>query len=624
MALPAHFVALDTETTGLYKWRGHYPFAWGAAFPNGLRLFGRDNDFGIFKQLCEDETIDKVFTNAKFDWGMAEQKGIQVRGKVWDTSILCHLMDGRMAETGLNLEACAKRWLPSQFRKVVSELDEWFDTHGFANVKPKERYALFNQLPDDILKRRVCGDAELTLMLFMKLLPTVQHYFPFLLEQEHRLLPVVKKMEDRGVLIDNTEVIKQIEHFEHIIDDVVQFSEGVVGFDGFNINSPGHQRELLQAAGLYEQITEWTKPSKKRKSTKPFVPQRKMDAYNLQLLHHPVAHMLLIGKAAGKMISPFLTGALEFQHEGVLHASYKQVGTTSGRFSCADPNLTNIPVEGDRRASYTEDEASEAREMTGHSFAPHIKRIFKVRPGYCHVHADKKQAEMVVLCHCTKDEYMRKVFLSGESIHDGICRLLFGEVTKGLKQRSKAATFGYQYGAGVKVLAKKTGLSMAEATALKTRYGRIFPSLEKWKGRLSELVRAQGYVETDHHRRHYLRGNEDYMAVNRVCQGFIADEVKSRMVAVNDYLVNERIDGTILLNIHDDLCIEIPIEDRDKHVPHIHRIMEETAVPMFVPLPSSCDITYTRWSDLKEIPNPQDPSTYPQPPETFNEFAAVA
>ena len=610
---PEKLVAIDTETTGLYVYKGDVPFAWSAVFPDGTELFGRD-DFDKLKEICEDPTIDKIFFNAKFDWRMIEKKGIKVLGKIWDVGILCHLMDGRDASGHLNLDDQSQKYLPAEYRKVVAEIEKWFNENGYGHLKKKERYAHFDKLPNEILRSRVVGDARLTLMLFMRLFNTVAKHFAFLLDQETRLIPVVKHMEDRGVLVDPVEIQTQMDHFQSVVDDVIRFCEDMLGTDeGFNINSPVHQAELLKTAGIYEQITEFTKPKKGRKSTKAFVPKRKLDGYNLQMLHHPVAWMLLVGKAANKMISPFLTQALEFMDaDGILHPSYKQTGTTSGRFSCSEPNLQNIPTEGDRRASYTEDEAAEALDMTGHNFAPHIKRIFKVREGRCHVHADKKQAEMVALCQYTRDEKMREIFLSGESIHDGICMALFNEITKGLKQRSKAVTFGYQFGASVKVMARKAGVSTAEGYALKARYKRIFPSLDAWRAVLEEMVRARGYVETMHGRRHYLFRNEAYMAVNRMCQGTIGDEIKSRMIALYEWIMSEGLDAFLVLNIHDDLAVDMALEERHR-IPELHEIMEETAMPWYVPLPSSVDITYTRWSDLKTLKTPQDTRSYPSP-----------
>jgi DNA polymerase-1 len=613
------FVAIDTETTGLHPWKGDRPFAAAAVFDNGLEKVWRD-DFTGLGEILADPGYDKVFHNAKFDWRMLRYKGFEIKGRVWDTSIFCHLLDGRDAAGGLNLDDCAKKYLPADFRKVTTEIDDWFNANGYEKVKPKKRKGMFQLLPNEILFKRVIGDARLCGMLFKRMYMTVMRTFPFLLEMEHRLIPILLRMEDRGVLVSYEEIVKQMDHFEVLLDDVRVFCEGVLDFDWFNINSPIHQKALLEEAGILHLITEFTKPKKNRKSKKPFIPQPKLSAMNLLQLHHPVAHMLLLGKAAGKMISPFLTQARDLsvvcednEDFGILHPSFKQTGTTSGRFSCAEPNLQNIPVEGDRRAMFTEADAIEAVEMTGHNFAPHIKRLFHVRPGYCNIHSDKKQAEMAALAHYTRDPQMIKAFTENLSIHDEICKLLFGELTKGLKQRAKMATFGYQYGCGLMTLAKSIRGTIQEARSLKMRYEHIFPSLPRWIAELNAIVEAQGYVQTDHGRRHYLYKNQSYMAVNRICQGTIGDEVKSRMVVIGEELLSEGVDGQILLNIHDDINTELALYERDKWVPRIYEMMRETSIPYNLPLPSSLDITYTRWADLEPIEYPYDPSTYPKP-----------
>ncbi len=626
MPLPARFCAIDFETTGLYRYAGDYPFAAAVSFPNGESLYFRDAALydGRLKSIMEDPELDKVFHNEKFDWGMSNVLGIHPRGKMWDTGVLCHLLDGRDAAGGLNLDMCTRKYLPAQYRKLVDEIHAWFDANGYSGVKDKERYGHFQDLPDDIRRRRVVGDAEITLRLFMRLFPTVQAAFPLLLDLERRLTPAVKAMEDRGILADSEEIELQRVHFTQIVDEVSFFAERVLGREWFNINSPVDQRDLLIQAGIYDQILEVTKPAKNRKSTKPFVPKKKMDAWNLQQLHHPVAAMLLVGKMAQKMISPFLSQALEFLVDGVLHANFNQIGTVSGRFSCAEPNLQNIPVEGEYKASYTEEEARELFEMTGYQFAPHIKRIFPVRPGFCHIHADKKQAEMVALAHYSKSQKMIDAFIRGESIHNVICQELFGQITKGLKQRSKACTFGYQYGAGLPPLAKKINGTIAEAGRLKQRYAMVFPDLPRWIRELTQEIRTRGYVQTDHGRRHYLWANEDYMAVNRVCQGHIGDEVKGRMVAIYEAAQTGPLKGagvTTVLNIHDDLANEVPIENAPEVGPILYKIMQETLIEHRCPMPSSMDITFKRWSDLKEIDDPLNPDSY-RPPKDFKQEAS--
>lgn len=601
--MPAPYVAIDTETTGLRPFHGDVPFAWAASFPDRT-IWGTDWD-GHIRDICEDPNLDKVFANAKFDIHMLRRRGIEVRGRLHDVRIYGHLLNGRDAQMGLGLDFLAKKYLRDEEQKVTTEVEEFFASIGLSKSEWD-----FQRLPRELLERRVTGDAKITRRLHEKLYATVNQYFPWLLDTEEQLIRVVVEMESRGILVDSEEIELQIDHFETVKEQMTDFCAAALGEEWINLNSPSELKRLLTEVKIYDQITKMTKPAKNRKSKKPFIPQRSTDSDALKDLHHPVAWHILVYRAAAKMINPFLDTAATQNVDNVLHANFNQCGTVSGRFSCSGPNLQNIPTEGDRRPSYTEAEAEEALEATGVQFAPHIKRIFKVRPGYVHVHMDKKQAEMVVLCHCARDKKMQDIFLRGESIHDGICHLLFGEMTKGLKQRSKAVTFGYIYGASPQVTARKAGSTFSEAVALRGRYATTFPNLPEWQRRLRLDIRQQGYILSDHGRRHYLLESEDYMAVNRICQSMVGDEIKRRMVVLDGYFKTERIDARCLLNIHDDLAIEMAI-DTLHHLPTMHRLMEETAIPFFAPLRSSVDITYTRWSDLKEIDNPQDVSCIP-------------
>jgi DNA polymerase-1 len=607
LTMPTKFAAVDTETNGLDIWHGGRMFAAGAVLSNGQEHFWR-GEFSGLRALLEDETCDKVFHNAKFDLRMLEAKGFKVRGRVWDTMIFAHLLDGRDAGKPLGLDPVSRKYLPNEYRKIVDEINVWFDEHG---IEKRMRRRNFENLPNEILQKRNVGDARITGALFKRFFKTVAHHFGFLLEQEHELINVVRSMEDVGIAVDPEEIELQDKHFLEIEEDVLLYCEGVVGGD-FNMNSREHQIELLKRSGAWEQLVAFVKDSPDRQTgaSRPNKIIPKLDDWNLRNLHHPSAHMLLLGKAASKMRSTFIDQARRYQVDGVLHPNFNQLGTTTGRFSCSNPNLQNIPIEGDRRTAYTEEEAEEAFEMTGTNYAPHLKRLFVVRPGKAHIHSDKKQAEMAMLAHYTNSQTMMDIFASGESIHDGICKRLYGEWTKGLKTRTKAVVFGYQYGAGLKTLARKIGGTVQDAKATRNRLGRIMPELPKWQAELAEQVEQVGYLTTIHGRRHYLRRHEAYMGPNRMCQGSVGDEIKSRMIALHKMFKAESIDAQILLNIHDDIASQSAIGDLHRAVPRIYEVMHETSKPYRLPLASSLDITYTRWSDLKEVEKPYEPDTY--------------
>lgn len=628
---PPAYCSVDTETTGLNVYRGDRPFCCSVSFPSGQSYFWRwdpdtfefakgpeQADPEMLPRILADASVDKVMHNAKFDIKMLRAAGMPVEGRVWDTGTLCHLLDGRNAEGDrLSLDSLTKKYLPNEPPKVTKPIDDYF-----ASV-PKEMRN-FMHLPSKLLYERNMGDTVLTRKLFERVFTTVNNAFPYLNDMERRLMPIVLQAEDRGLLTDPSEAAAQIRFLQDIIEDVELFAMGMLDWGDWNINSNDHQAALLKASGVYDRITTFTKPKKDRTSKKPFVPRRKLDSRTLLDLHSPAAYMLLAGKAAAKMISPFLTSVLEDAINGVIHPSYLQNGTVGSRFSCRGPNLQNIPVEGDRKAQYTESEDAEVWQYTDWRVGQHIKRVFCCRPGFCHIHVDKKQAEMFALGHYTRDRALIEILNSGQSVHDGMCLKLFGEITKGLKQRSKAVTFGYQYGAGIDTTAKKAMCDIAEARRIRAKLGSLFSQLDPWKQRLALEIAQRGYVSTDTGRRYYLRQDESYMAVNRICQGHVGDELKGRMVDIGEYfIVHGFTDCRILMNIHDELAVECPIVQLPVVGPLVYKLMLDSHVEHVVPIPSDLEVTFTRWADLKLVENPHLAESYVELIKQFQEGTLV-
>lgn len=585
-----NFVAIDTETTGLNLWQNDEVFTASAAFPSGRILFWR-NSFEGLREILEDSTIDKVFQNAKFDWRGLEKlfPGLKIRGRVWDTMIFAHLMDGRSAQRKqLNLDYLSARYLPPSRRKVIQELDDWFAEH---KVAKKDQGKHFTDLPPELLNKRCNSDAILTCLLFMKLYPVVVKEFALLLEQEHRLLPIVKRMEDRGLVVDPDEVIKQSIFFDEVIEDVTGFCEDILGWEGFNINSHDHQSAVLERTGILHLITKLTTKTKKKQ-----IKER-----TLRDLHHPVAHMLLLGKKASDLNGKFLQQMQRFYHYTergpIVHPHWNQVGTLSGRFSTSKPNLLNIPAEG---GHLSEEEIEEAIDMTGIDFAPHIKRCFLCSPGYAHIHSDKEKVEVYMLAHYTKDPVMLEIMKSGLDIHEEISLRMFNSADKRLRVRAKAVVFGYIYGAGDGVIASNCRCSIPEAKEYRARLSHVCTGLERWKKELQRQLANLNYIVTDHGRRHYLLSSESYMAINRMCQGTAADEVKSRMVDIGEWFERDYPDCSIILNYHDDVGSEVPIELLEEVAPKYHELMEDTKIKYELPLPASLEATDTRWADLKD------------------------
>jgi len=577
---PKNVVAIDLEATGIAPWFGAKMFAASAVFPSGRILFWRNTYSGL-RSILKDPKLDKVFQNAKYDLRMLEAAGFTIRGRIWDTMVFAHLLNPAQK---LSLDALAKRYLPKSRHKIVDEINEWFDQN---KIKKDDRPYSFAKLPPKLLQERCQSDAAATLLLFLRFYPVVAQNFSRLLGQEHKVLHVSKRMEDRGLLIDLPELQKQKRYLQRVVDDVELWCQAFIGSEDFQITKPADQKYILQKAGIYDHIEELTKTGKKSLRQK-----------SLQALNHPVAQMLALGKQASSLRSTFLGQMERFNVNSVIHPGWNQLGTVTGRFSGSKPNLMNMPEEG---GHWTSEEEQQAIELAGIALAPHIKRVFVCRPGYCMYYSDKEKIEVCMLAHYTGDKVMLDVMRKGLDIHKEMSLRMFGEAKKGLRVRAKITVFGFQYGAGNKLLAKNCKCSLAEAKKYRARLMATCPTLLPWRNGLIQQLYDQGFIITDHGRRHYVPHHKSYMVVNRMCQGTAADEVKSRMVALDDFIERDFPDCRILLNVHDALGIEIPLELAHKVIPTAHNILEETSIPFKLPLRASSELTKTRWANLKKI-----------------------
>ena len=558
-------------------WHGARMFAASAVFPSGRILFWRD-EFSGLKELCEDTAVEKVFHNSKFDIRMLEWAGIIVKGKIHDTMGIGHLIDA--SQRAQSLDKMATRYLSPARQKIVVEIDTWFKDHKISN---KQRY--FNDLPPELLKRRCIGDSTATLLLMDKLYPYIKKNHLSLYEREMDLVWVIKDMEDRGVCVDMEELKRQQDFLSDVIDDAILTCEGILGRE-LNPNSYNDKVAMLAQADMLRLITKRTKTGKYQltKDILQALPQ------------HPVPQLLLRIAMATKLTGTFLAQVERFQVDGVLHASFNQFGTVTGRLSSSKPNLQNIPTEGGHLST-----TEIAKDLEDNPLAPHIKRVFVCRPGYVHQHCDKKQIEVRMLLHYAKDPVGKAIIESGRHIHTEMCREIFGEVNEGLKVRAKSVVFGWAYGMGATTLSEELLCSKTQARSYFRMFEKAFPNVAKqkrvWMGHLSE----RGYVETIHGRKYRIPEHKDYVCTNYVCQGTAADELKDNMVDMDKNILVHYPDVHMLLQIHDELVFEIPYNQVEEVAPKIQAEMDTSRVEYFIPMTSSSEFTKTRWSELQDM-----------------------
>ena len=251
--------------------------------------------------------------------------------------------------------------------------------------------------------------------------------------------------------------------------------------------------------------------------------------------------------------------------------------TATGRLSSTEPNLQNIPVRTE--------------------LGSEIRKMFVPREGCVFVDADYSQIELRVLAHIAGDSAMRDAFLSGEDFHTVTASQVFGvpvsEVTPLMRRNAKAVNFGIVYGISKWSLSEDIGVSVWEAEEYINSYLRRFSGVQAYMHDIVDFAKTNGYVTTLYGRRRALpelkssnfniRSMGERMALNTPIQGTAADIIKIAMLRVSEALSKRGMKSRLVLQVHDELIVECPLEERDA-VMEIVRAEMEQAATLSVPL----------------------------------------
>ncbi len=399
-------------------------------------------------------------------------------------------------------------------------------------------------------------------------------------EIELPLCEVLADMEYRGILVDR----QGIEEFGRELQtalaaELAAIYEGV-GYE-FNVNSPKQLgRALFEDLGL---------PT--RKKTKSGF---STNAETLESLrgYSPVIDHILQYRVYQKLSSTYVEGLLKvIGPDGRIHSTFNQTETRTGRISSNEPNLQNIPV----------------RTKLGSRF----RRYFLAGEGSTLVDADYSQIELRILAHIAGDEHMREAFLSGEDIHRATAAKMYGaalkDVTPEMRTSAKAINFGIMYGKGAYSLSRDLSISVKDAEAFINAYLGTYPKVKDYMDSTIAHGRENGYVATLYGRRRALpeltspnfniRAQGERMAMNTPIQGTAADVIKLAMVRVYRRLNAEGMKARLILQVHDELIVECPLEEKDRAVAILKEEMEHAA-SFTVPL--TADVHEGRtWYDAK-------------------------
>ncbi len=383
---------------------------------------------------------------------------------------------------------------------------------------------------------------------------------------------VLARMQIAGVLVDK-EMLQKYQ--KDLSQKVTNLNDEIMEIAGepFNVNSPKQLGHILfEVLHLYA-----PKKTKSGYST---------DAETLEKLRedHPIIEKILEYRTLAKLKSTYADGLLPLvKDDGRIHASFNQTVTATGRISCSDPNLQNIPI----------------RTEIGREF----RKVFVAPKGYKFIDADYSQIELRVLAHISNDQTMINGFKEGLDVHQITASQVFEvpleEVTKKMRSEAKAVNFGIVYGISDFGLGANIGISRFKAKTYIEKYFLKYPGIKAFMNMAVEECKLKGYSKTMWGRKRYvpeinaknynIRQGAERIAMNTPIQGSAADIIKIAMVNVQKKLDEENLKSKIVLQVHDELVLESPENEVDKAKSILVEEMQNVA-KLKVPLVAEAEV----------------------------------
>ncbi len=572
----ADLVALDTETTSLDYMQAeivglsvsveplsaaYIPVA--HRYPGAPEQLTREYVLGRLKPWLESDA-KKVGHHLKYDAHVLRNHGIRLRGMARDTMLESFVLNS--TATRHDMDSVAARYLGVQTTKYEEIAGKGARQIGFEEVSLDDAGPYAAQ------------DADITLRLHHKLWPALKEV-PDLerlyTEIEQPLVPVLRKMEYTGVLVDKDMLHRQSRELADSISRVVAQAYELA--DGpFNLDSPKQLQEILfNRLGIESKV----KTPKGQPSTAERVLQElARDGYEMP-------ELILEYRGLSKLKSTY-TDKLPLEvnpHTGRIHTSYHQAVAATGRLSSADPNLQNIPVR-----------TPEGRR---------IRQAFVAPEGYRLLAADYSQIELRIMAHLSGDEGLLGAFARDEDIHGATAAEVFevgdGGVSAEQRRAAKAINFGLIYGMSSFGLARQLKIERGAAQQYVDLYFDRYPGVKRYMDETRQRAREDQFVSTVFGRRLYLpeinsrnfqrRQYAERSAINAPMQGTAADIIKRAMIMVDRWIEDSGADARLIMQVHDELVLEVARDTAGDIAAEVERIMKSAAA-LEVPLKVDWDL----------------------------------
>ena len=557
-------VCFDTETTGtdplLAELVGmSFAFDEGEAFyiPISSNREEAQRQVNFFKPFFENENIEKVGQNLKYDMLELRNYGIEVKGKLFDTMIAHYLLNPELRH---GMDYMAETFL--KYKTI--HIDELIGPKGKNQLNMRD-------IDPQIVCEYAAEDADITLKLKNVLEKKIHenNLDKLLYEVECPLIYVLADMEWTGVRLDLKaleELSKQLtEELSTIEHEIVQMA----GID-FNINSPKQIGEIL-----FDRMKIVEKPKKTKTG------QYSTNEEELEKLRgkHPIIDKILEQRGIKKLLSTYIDAFPQLinPRSGKIHTSFNQTVAATGRLSSTNPNLQNIPVRDER-----------GKEM---------RKVFIPDEGCVFASSDYSQIELRIMAHLSADKNMVEAFMHDQDIHAATASKIYHvpieEVTADMRRKAKTANFGIIYGITPFGLSERLSISRSEAKQLIDEYFETFPDVKRYMDESIATARTKGYVETIFGRKRYLpdinsrnanvRGFAERNAINAPIQGSAADIIKVAMIKIHNRFAKEKLKSKMILQVHDELDFNVVEEELDAVRKIVVEEMEH-ACKLIVPL----------------------------------------
>jgi DNA polymerase-1 len=560
--------AYDSETTALdatqadlvgFSFAVKAGEAWYVPIPAG-----KDEAQAIveeFRPVFENEAIEKIGQNLKYDAIVLRNYNCELRGAYWDTMLAHYLLEPELRH---NMNYMSETYL------------------GYSPVKIEEligakgaKQGTMRDIPVDIVKDYAAEDADVTIRLRNFLKPKLEEKGEQLVklfrEVETPLVKVLTDIECAGVRID-PDFLKT--YSGELAELIVALEDKILKEAGFNFNI-GSPKQVGEA--LFDRL-KLPYSGKKMKSGQYSTDEEILSELAVS---SPICADILTHRGLMKLKSTYVDAlpALINPRTGRVHSSFNQALAATGRLSSQNPNLQNIPIR-----------TAEGRKVR-EAFIPRDK-------AHLLMSADYSQIELRLIAEISGDEAMLEAFQKNLDIHTATAAGVYGvpleEVTSDQRRVAKTVNFSIIYGAGATNLSQQLGIKRADAKILIENYFRQYSGLKDYMTNIVEFARKNGYVETLLGRRRYLRDIDsrngmmrsmsERIAVNTPIQGTAADLIKVAMVNIREAMRAGGFQSTMILQVHDELVFDVRKDELDRLKPLIYDKMTNALPNLKVPI----------------------------------------